>query len=155
LTSRLCDAWVGFAGFNFGVMGFLEYDVEFELDSTLRSFLCSDSTARPNTLYFVNIDGVALAAFAPTVSFAGRILRGAGGNDTDDGLYLGGALHYYYGATYGSAVGPAGFTTGNPVLGSTPTPLLAGLVSTSTKPGGHGVGGEVGVVWLSGPFAVG
>src|SRR5207245_6148016 len=104
LTSRLCDAWVGFAGFNFGVMGFLEYDVEFQLDSTLRSFLVSDSTARPNTPYFVNIDGVAQAGFAPTVSCAGRILRGAGGNDTDDGFYLGGPLHSSFGSTYGSAV---------------------------------------------------
>jgi len=89
------------------------------------------------------------------VSFAGRILRGIGGDATDDGLYVGGALHYYLGATYGRAVGPAGFTTGNPVLASTPTPLLDGNVFTSQKPNGHGVGGDVGVVWISGPFEVG
>jgi len=148
-TSRLFDAGGGFAGFNIGVMGFLEYDVRFQLDTALRNFLVSDSTARPNTPYSVNVDGVAQAGLAPTVSFAGRILRGIGGDATDDGLYVGGALHYYLGATYGRAVGPAGFTTGNPVLASTPTPLLDGNVFTSQKPNGHGVGGDVGVVWLA------
>ncbi len=154
-TSRLFDAGGGFAGFNIGVMGFLEYDVRFQLDTALRNFLVSDSSARPNTPYSVNVDGVAQAGLAPTVSFAGRILRGVASDDTDDGLYIGGALHYYLGATYGRAVGPAGFTTGNPVLGSTPTPLLDGNVFTSQKPNGHGVGGDVGVVWISGPFEVG
>jgi len=154
-TSRLFDAGGGFAGFNIGVMGFLEYDVRFQLDTALRNFLVSDSSARPNTPYSVNVDGVAQAGLAPTVSFAGRILRGIGGDATDDGLYVGGALHYYLGATYGRAVGPAGFTTGNPVLASTPTPLVDGNVFTSQKPNGHGVGGDVGVVWISGPFEVG
>jgi len=154
-TSRLFDAGGGFAGFNIGVMGFLEYDVRFQLDTALRNFLVSDSSARPNTPYSVNVDGVAQAGLAPTVSFAGRILRGIGGDATDDGLYVGGALHYYLGATYGRAVGPAGFTTGNPVLASTPTPLIDGNVFTSQKPNGHGVGGDVGVVWISGPFEVG
>jgi len=154
-TSRLLDAGFGFAGFHVGVMGFLQYDVAFTLDSTLRSFLTSDSSARPNTPYFLNTDGTAQAGFAPTVSYAGRLLRGAGGDDTDDGFYVGGALHYYMGATYARAVGPAGFTTGNPVLASTPSPLLNGNLYTSNKPFGHGVGGDVGLVWISGPFEVG
>ena len=154
-TSRLLDAGFGFAGFHVGVMGFLQYDVAFTLDSTLRSFLTSDSSARPNTPYFLNTDGTAQAGFAPTVSYAGRLLRGAGGDDTDDGFYVGGALHYYMGATYARAVGPAGFTTGNPVLASTPAPLLNGNLYTSNKPFGHGVGGDVGLVWISGPFEVG
>ena len=156
-TSRLFDAGVGFAGFNVGVMGFLQYDVEFALDTTLRKFLVGDTAgAKPNTAYFVNTDGTAQAGLAPTVSFAGRLLRGAGGDETDDGFYLGGALHYYLGATYGRGVGPAGFTTGTPdVFTSTPTPLLNGDLFTSNKPNGHGVGGDVGVVWISGPFEVG
>jgi hypothetical protein len=156
-TSRLFDAGVGFAGFNVGVMGFLQYDVEFALDSTLRKFLVGDSAgAQPGTPYFVNTDGTAQAGLAPTVSFAGRLLRGAGGDETDDGLYLGGALHYYLGATYGRGVGPAGFTTGSPdVLTSTPAPLLNADLFTSNKPNGRGVGGDVGVVWISGPFEVG
>ena len=156
-TSRLFDAGVGFAGFNVGVMGFLQYDVEFALDTTLRKFLVGDTAgAKPNTAYFVNTDGTAQAGLAPTVSFAGRLLRGAGGDETDDGFYLGGALHYYLGATYGRGIGPAGFTTGTPdVFTSTPTPLLNGDLFTSNKPNGHGVGGDVGVVWISGPFEVG
>ena len=156
-TSRLFDAGVGFAGFNVGVMGFLQYDVEFALDTTLRKFLVGDTAgAKANTAYFVNTDGTAQAGLAPTVSFAGRLLRGAGGDETDDGFYLGGALHYYLGATYGRGVGPAGFTTGTPdVFTSTPAPLLNGDLFTSNKPNGHGVGGDVGVVWISGPFEVG
>jgi hypothetical protein len=154
-TSRLLDVGAGFGGFHIGVMGFLQYDVRFTLDSTLRNFLTSDSSARPNTSYFLNTNGTAQAGFAPTVSFAGRLLRGAGGNDTDDGFYLGGALHYYMGATFARAVGPAGFTTGTPVLGATPTPLLNGNLYTSQKPFGKGVGGDVGIVWISGPFEVG
>ncbi len=155
-TSRLLDAGVGFAGFHVGVMGFLQYDVKFSLDSTLRNFLTNDSTALPNTNYFVNTDGTAQAGFAPTVSYAGRLLRGAGGDDTDDGFYIGGALHYYFGATYARGIGPAGFMTGPPpVLGSKPAPLLNGNLYTSNKPFGKGVGGDVGVVWISGPFEVG
>jgi len=156
-TSRLLDVGgLGFAGFKFSVMGFLQYDVRFGLDTTLRNFLVNDSTARPSTNYFVNTDGTVQAGFAPTVSYAGRLTRGAGGADTDDGFYLGGALHYYFGATYGRATGPAGFTTGpGAVLASPPDLLLNGTVATSNKPFGTGVGGDVGVVWISGPFEVG
>src|SRR2546427_11488603 len=120
-TSRLLDAGVGFAGFHVGVMGFLQYDVAFTLDSTLRRFLTSDSSALPNTNYFVNTDGTAQAGFAPTVSYAGRLLRGAGGDDTDDGFYIGGALHYYFGATHGRGIGPAGLPNRTPLVGG-PTP---------------------------------
>ncbi len=154
-TSRLLDFGAGAAGFHVGVMGFLQYDVRFTLDSTLRGFLTSDSSARPNTSYSVNVDGTVQAGFAPTIGYAGRLTHGAGGPDTDDGFYIGGALHYYMGATYGRGIGPAGFTTGNPVLAATPSPLLNGNLYTSNKPFGTGVGGDVGVVWISGPFEVG
>src|SRR5260370_18926083 len=59
------------------------------------------------------------------------------------------------GGTVGRAIGPAGFTTGNPVLAATPSPILNGSLYTSNKPFGTGVGGDVGVVWISGPFEVG
>jgi len=154
-TSRLLDVGAGFGGFNVGVMGFIQYDIAFTLDSTLRNFLVNDTTARANTSYFVNSDGTAQAGFAPTLSYAGRLTHGAGGPDTDDGFYLGGAVHYYMGATFGRATGPAGFTTGNPVLAATPSPLLNGSLYTSTQAFGTGVGGDVGVVWISGPFEVG
>jgi hypothetical protein len=155
-TSRLLDIGVGFAGFNVGVMGFLQYDVGFTLDSTLRQFL-TDTTigAQPLTPYTATGDGVAQAGFAPSVGYAGRVLRGSGGDDSDDGFYIGGAVHYYLGATYARGVGPAGFTTGATVLGSTPTPLLDVNLLTSNKPNGHGIGGDVGVAWISGPFEVG
>jgi hypothetical protein len=155
-TSRLLDMGFGFAGFNVGVMGFLQYDVGFTLDSTLRQFL-TDTTvgAQPLTNYTALGDGVAQAGLAPTIGYAGRVLRGAGGDDSDDGFYIGGALHYYLGATYARGVGPAGFTTGPVVLGSTPAPLLDANLLTSNKPNGHGIGGDVGVAWISGPFEVG
>jgi hypothetical protein len=155
-TSRLLDFGFGFGGFNIGVMGFLHYDAGFTLDSTLRQFL-TDTTvgALPNTNYTATVDGVTQIGLAPTIGFSGRVMRGAGGDETDDGLYLGGALHYYLGATYGRAVGPAGFTTGNPVLAATPTPLLDGNLLTSNKANGRGIGGDVGIAWISGPFEVG
>src|SRR2546422_6196744 len=72
-TSRLFAAGAGFGGFNVGVMGFLEYDVRFQLDSTLRSFLVNDSTARPNTPYFENTDGEAPSRLQPTVAQTSHI----------------------------------------------------------------------------------
>jgi hypothetical protein len=155
-TSRLLDMGFGFAGFNIGVMGFLQYDAGFTLDSTLRAFLTDTLVgALPLTDYTINTDAVAQAGLAPTVGYAGRILRGAGGDESDDGFYLGGALHYYLGATYGRGVGPAGFTTGPVVLGSTPALLVDGNLLTSNKANGHGIGGDVGIAWISGPFEVG
>lgn len=155
-TSRLLDVGGGFAGFSVGVMGFLQYDVGFTLDSTLRQFLTDTVVgAQPNTNYTILTDAVAQAGFAPTISYAGRILRGAGGGDSADGLYLGGALHYYLGATYARGIGPAGFTTGPVVLGSTPSLLVDANLLTSNKPFGKGIGGDVGIAWISGPFEVG
>ena len=154
-TSRLLDIGFGFAGFNVGVMGFLQYDVGFTLDDSLRRVLKDADSVRANTTYRVFGEGVAQAGFAPTVSYAGRVLRGAGGNESDDGFYLGAALHYYMGATYARGTGPGGFTTGTPVFGTTPTPLLDDTLYSSNKPFGKGVGGDVGVVWVSGPFEVG
>ncbi|MFN2572545.1 MAG: hypothetical protein ABR537_13200 [Gemmatimonadales bacterium] len=155
-TSRLLDVGVGFGGIHVGVMGFLQYDVGFTLDSTLRQFL-TDTTvgAQPLTNYTALGDGVAQAGLAPTVALATRLTHGGGGEDTDDGFYVGGAVHYYLGATSGRAIGPAGFTTGATVLGSAPAPLLDATLFTSNKANGHGIGGDVGIAWLSGPFEVG
>ncbi|HMG19372.1 MAG TPA: hypothetical protein VK573_11650 [Gemmatimonadales bacterium] len=155
-TSRLLDMGFGFAGFHIGVMGFLQYDAGFTLDSTLRAFLTDTLVgALPLTDYAINTDAVVQAGLAPTVGYAGRILRGAGGDESDDGFYLGGALHYYLGATYGRVVGPAGFTTGPVVMASTPALLVDGNLLTSNKANGHGIGGDVGIAWISGPFEVG
>lgn len=154
-TSRLLDLGFGVAGFNIGVMGFMQYEVGFTLDSLLRGALRQADSIRPGTPYTVIGDGLVQAGFAPTVSYAGRLTKGAGGDDSDDGVYLGAALHWYMGATYARGRGPAGFTTGTPVFGTTPTAVLDDTLYTSNKPFGQGFGGDVGVVWISGPFEVG
>ena len=160
-TSRLLDMGVGFAGFHVGVMGFLQYDVGFTLDSALRRAL-TDTVAgfQPSTNYNILGDGVAQVGFAPTVSFATRVMRGAGGagggsDNSDDGVYVGVAGHYYMGGTYGRATGPGGFTTGNPIFGTTPLAILDDTLYTSNKAFGHGVGGDAGIAWITGPFEVG
>jgi hypothetical protein len=155
-TSRLLDLGGGFGGFHIGVMGFLHYDVGFTLDDSLRAVLKAADSVRANTAYRVLGDGTAQVGLAPTIGFAGRLLRPAGGTEgSDDGVYVGAALHYYLGATYGHATGPAGFTTGNPVFGTSPTPLLDDTLFTSNKANGHGIGGDVGIAFISGPFEVG
>jgi len=58
---------VGFAGFHVGVMGFLEYDVGFTLDTLLRRALTDTVVGfQPSTNYTILGDGVAQAGFAPT-----------------------------------------------------------------------------------------
>ena len=146
-TSRLLDVGAGFAGFHVGVMGFLQYDVGFTLDTLLRRALTDTVVGfQPSTNYSILGDGVAQAGFAPTVSFATRVMRGTGGasNDSDDGVYVGVAGHYYMGGTYARGRGPAGFTTGNPIFGSTPLGILDDTLYTANKPFGHGVGGDAG-----------
>jgi hypothetical protein len=154
-SSRLLDLGFGFAGFHVGVMGFLQYDVGFTLDDSLRSVLHDADSVRANTSYRVIGDGQAQAGFAPTLAYAGRVLRGAGGPESDDGVYIGAAVHYYQGVSYGRGTGPGGFTTGSPVFGTAPTPLLDDTLYTSNKPFGKGVGGDVGIAFVSGPFEVG
>jgi hypothetical protein len=154
-TSRLMDVGFGAAGFNVGVMGFLQYDIGFTLDDSLRQVLKNADSVRANTNYRILGDGTVQAGFAPTMSYAGRLTKGPGGDDSDDGFYLGAAVHWYMGATYARAQGPAGFTTGTPVFGTTPTALLDDTLRTSNKPFGQGFGGDVGVVWISGPLEVG
>jgi hypothetical protein len=154
-TSRLLDFGFGVGGFNVGVMGFLQYEVGFTLDDSLRAVLREADSVRANTTYRVLGDGIVQAGFAPTVSFAGRLTRGAGGAESDDGIYLGAAFHYYMGGMYGRGTGPSGFTTGNPVFGTTPTPLLDDTLYMSNKAFGKGIGGDVGIAFISGPFEVG
>ncbi|HEX9346947.1 MAG TPA: hypothetical protein VF919_05200 [Gemmatimonadales bacterium] len=154
-TSRLFDAGAGFGGFHVGVMGFLQYDVAFSLDSALRRALTDTVTGvRPGDTLSLLSDAIAQAGLAPTVSFAGRLTHGAD-PASDDGLYLGGAVHYYLGATYGRLTGPAQIQVGNPIFGTKPAVALADTLRTSNQHNGKGVGGDVGLVWVSGPFEVG
>jgi hypothetical protein len=152
-SSRLLDLGAGAKGFHFGVMGFTHYELGFTLDDALRGVLKQADSVQPSTTYQVFGDGILQAGFAPTVGYSGR-LYGSGG-DSEDGVYVGAAVRYYLGATYAQGRGPGGFITGNPIFGATPTGYLDDTVFTSNKPFGHGIGGDVGVVWISGPLEVG
>ena len=164
-SGRLLDLGSGIGPFHISVMGFVHYDVGFTLDSALRSVLKDTVPVRSDSSYFIITDALAQTGVSPTVSYAGRVWHptamgdsGAPGGpnaNADDGVYLGAAAHYYFGATYARGVGPAGFTVGNPIFGVAPTVLFDGIVHTSNGPNGHGVGADVGVAWISGPFEVG
>jgi hypothetical protein len=153
-TSRLLDMTpLNVAGFHVGVMGFMHYEVGFTLDSTLRAVLKDADSVQANDTLVVISDGVVQAGLAPTVGYAGRVWHADG--ESQDGIYLGAAVRYYMGGAFARGRGPGGFSTGNPVFGTAPTPLLDDTLVTSNKPYGRGVGGDVGVVWVSGPLEVG
>jgi hypothetical protein len=164
-SGRLVDMGFGFGGFNLSVMGFVHYDLSFTLDSALRSVLKDTVPVRPDSSYFIITDAIAQTGLTPTLSYAGRIWRPASSDsvpgqtgpnaNADDGVYLGAAAHYYFGATYGRGVGPAGFTVGDPIFGNVPSVLFDGLVRTSNRPNGRGIGADLGIAWISGPFEVG
>jgi len=157
-TSRLLDVGFGIKGFRFGVQGFENHDVGFLLGDSLRAFLKNADSARTNTTYNVLGDGIVQAGVAPTLSFSGRVT--GVGSDNQDGVYLGVAVRSYYGAAYFRAVGSGGFTTGDTLFaGPNPvTPQLEALTyrdNDATKSFGQGIGGDVGVVFISGPMEVG
>jgi len=168
-SGRLLDLGAGFGAFHVSVMGFVHYDLRFTLDSALRSVLKDTIPVRPDSSYFILTDAVAQTGLTPTISYSARVWHpaalepaagGASGapspnQNADDGVYLGAAAHYYFGATYARGVGPAGFTVGNPIFGASPNVLFDGLVHTSNKPNGHGIGADVGIAWITGPFEVG
>lgn len=153
-SSRLLDAGIGYKGFHFGVMGWLHNDVAFALGDTLRAFLKDAAPATTNTRYNILGDALAQAGLAPTLSYTGRVW-----GDSTRGLYLGAAIRYYLGATHGGGAGDFGFTTGDTIFTSNNplTPDASVLVHYS-RPGralGRGVGGDLGVVWVSGPLELG
>jgi len=159
-SSRLLDMGLGAKGFRFSVQGFENHDIGFVLDDSLRLFLKAAHPAHDSTIYAVVGDALVQAGFAPTLSFSGRVLRGAAGEDSDDGVYLGAAVRSYYGVTYYRAAGPGGFTTGDTLFaGPTPvTPYLDAFTYRDNDPKtsfGRGLGGDVGVVFISGPLEIG
>ena len=153
-SSRPFSPGFGFKGFWVGVMGWIHNDVEFQLDDNLLGFLRDSQPARHNTLYGSFVHGTVEGGFAPTVSYAGRIA-----GDSAGGFYAGGALHYYVGVGYGRTDGLAGFITGNTIFGgSNPVTPDGRTLTQYSKPGntlGHGIGGDIGVAWVSGPVEVG
>jgi hypothetical protein len=163
-SGRLLDLGAGFGAFHVSVMGFVHYDVRFTVDSALRSVLKDSVPVRSDSSYFILTDALAQTGLTPTFSYSARVWHpaalepqtpGAPNENADDGVYLGAAAHYYFGATYGRGVGPAGFTVGSPIFGASPSVLFDGVVHTSNKPNGHGVGADVGIAWITGPFEVG
>ena len=153
-SSRPLDPGFGFKGFRVGVMGWLHDDVELQLGDTLLGFLRDSQPAQKNTRYSALVHGIVEGGFAPTVSYAGKIV-----GDSSGGLYVGGALHYYLGVGYGRTDGNGGFITGDTLFGgSNPVTPDARTLTQYSKPGntfGHGLGGDVGFAWISGPVELG
>jgi hypothetical protein len=152
-SSRVLDPGIDIKGVRVSVLGWLHDDVELLLRDTLLGFLADSIPAQHNAPYTVSVNGLLQGGFAPSIGYAGRIA-----GDSAEGFYLGGAVHYYIGMAYFRTDGVAGFTTGNPLFGTNPvTPTGTGL-SQYSKWGntpGHGVGGDVGIAWVSGPIEAG
>jgi hypothetical protein len=152
-SSRVLDPGIDIKGVRVSVLGWLHDDVELLLRDTLLGFLADSIPARHNAPYTVSVNGLLQGGFAPSIGYAGRIA-----GDSAEGFYVGGAVHYYIGVAYFRTDGVAGFTTGNPLFGTNPvTPTGTGL-SQYSKWGntpGHGVGGDVGIAWVSGPIEAG
>ena len=152
-SSRLLDPGIGIKGVRVSVTGWLHYDLGIALGDTLLAFLRDSVPAQDSTGYSVLGSGIAEGGFAPTISYAGRIL-----GDNTTGLYLGGALHYYLGVAYVRTSVTAGFKTDSVIFGSNPaTPFDSGLTSYSRAGNsfGHGVGGDIGIAYVSGPIELG
>ncbi len=157
-SSRFFDIGPTIKGVHIGVLAFLQEDAGITLGDTLRDFLRNADSARVRTRYFVNVDGKGQGGFAPTISYAGRLAGGA--PDSDDGFYVGGALHYYFGVAFARATGIDGFRTGDTLFaGSNPVkPTVDDTIYTSNRIGkqfGRGVGGDVGFAYVAGPVELG
>jgi len=151
-SSRPLDPGFGIKGVRVSVMGWLHDDVELQLDDNLLGFLADSQSARHDSTYRVFVHGIVQGGFAPTVAYAGRIV-----GDGSSGLYVGGALHYYLGVAYFRTDGTGGDSIGNPIFAN-PVNATAQTITQYSRAGnsfGHGVGGDVGVAWISGPIEVG
>ena len=153
-SSRPLDPGIDIKGVRVGVMGWLHDDVGFQLDTTLLAFLHDSAYAQPNTPYGALVHGLVEGGFAPTISYAGRIA-----GDSAKGFYVGGAVHYYLGVGYFRTDGDASFITGNPIFaGANPVTPDGRTLTQYSRPGntlGHGVGGDIGAAWVSGPIELG
>lgn len=151
---RLMDLGTTIKGVHLGVLVWEDHEVGFQLGDTLLRFLREQEPAHTNTPYTSDGDALVQAGLAPTLGYAGRVW-----GDSTRGIFVGAAVHYYLGAGYGSIRGRAGMITGDTIFaGSNPvTPIVDGRVQYS-KAGnslGHGIGGDIGFVYASGPVEVG
>ena len=153
-SSRPLDPGISIKGVRVSVTGWLHDAVEFQLGDKLLDFLRDSVPAQHNTRYTVLGNGIVEGGFAPSLGYAGRVW-----GDTARGLYVGGALHYYLGVAYYRTDGEAGDSTGDVIFGgANPVTPDARTFTQYSKPGntmGHGVGGDVGVAWMSGPIELG
>ena len=153
-SSRPLDPGISIKGVRVSVMGWLHDEVGFQLGDALLAFLRDSQPAAHSTPYTVNADAVLEGGFAPSVGYAGRIV-----GDTARGLYVGATLHYYLGVAYGRTNGVGGIVTGTPIFGgATPARPTVSALTQYSRAGnslGHGVGGDVGAVWISGPIELG
>ncbi len=152
-SSRLLEPGFGFKGVRVSVLGWLHHEAGLQLGDTLLAFL-RGTPARDSTRYNILGDGIVEAGFAPSVGYAGRLV-----GDTATGFYLGAALHYYLGIAYGRTSADGGFITGDTIFGG-PNPVQPDVAAFTqySRAGnslGHGVGGDLGLVWMSGPIEIG
>jgi len=151
-SSRPLDPGIGIKGVRVSVMGWLHDEVGLQLGDNLLGFLRDSQPATPNTPYTVIGDGILEGGVAPSIGYAGRIA-----GDSTTGFYVGAAVHYYLGIAFARTNGTGGFVTGNPIFGAPVKPTVTAVTDYS-KAGnafGHGVGGDVGVAWASGPVELG
>ena len=153
-SSRIANFGIGLKGAKVGVMGFLSYEVDFELGDTLLAFLKEAQPALPNTRYNMLGDVLVQTGFAPFIGWAGRLA-----GEADRGLFVGATLRYYMGMTYGHTLVDAGFITGDTIFSTTNG--LAPDINANTEYSkwgnsmGTGIGGDVGFVIVSGPLELG
>jgi hypothetical protein len=153
-SSRLADFGFGLKGARVGVIGWLHHEVGLTLGDTLLAFLKDADPALPNTRYNMLADITVQTGIAPYVGWAGRLA-----GTEDRGLFIGATLRYYMGAAYGRTLGDAGFITGDTIF-STVNPLTPDITANTaySKWGnsiGKGVGGDVGLVLVTGPLELG
>src|SRR5258708_31352553 len=96
--------------------------------------------------------GRAEAGFAASMSWAGKLT----GPDPDHGLYIGAAVHRYYGVAYAQGSGTIGGLTHDTILSSDSAPTPVGSVDYqhTNHPGSHfgpAVRTHMGVVVSPGP----
>jgi hypothetical protein len=154
-SNRPLDIGFGIKGLRLSVMGFMEEDIGSDLNDNLRGFL-NDSAAKPHTEYDLLPSGRVQAGFAPSISWAGKLA----GPDPDHGLYVGGAVHRYYGVAYGQGSGTLGLMIHDTIFSSDSAPTPVGSVDYqyTNHPGGHfgtGMGGDMGFVVIQGPIEFG
>jgi hypothetical protein len=152
-SARLFDLNVGVKGARLGVTTWYQTKVTFVLGDSLLSVLKEGNPVTDNTNYMLTQHSLAQAGWAPSVGWAGRVA-----GDSARALYIGANAHYYFGVAYGEASSMGGFMTGDTLFAGSGIALNA--VNQVSYSGfgnsfGHGIGVDIGAVWVSGPIEIG